>query len=55
LEVAISLALTSRCISEASYTGGDMRQEGNSPYCHLALGCAEWEVVPLEIDDMMKI
>lgn len=23
---------------KASYTGGDMRQEGASPYCHLALG-----------------
>ena len=23
---------------QASYTGGDMRQEGASPYCHLALG-----------------
>ena len=23
---------------QASYTGGDMRLEGSSPYCHLALG-----------------
>ena len=23
---------------KASYTGGDMRMEGGSPYCHLALG-----------------
>ena len=26
---------------QASYTGGDMRLEGSSPYCHLALGSGD--------------
>ena len=39
LNVAISIHCAKQQL-EASYTGGDMRQEGASPYCHLALGCA---------------
>ena len=29
---------------KATYTGGDMRMEGGSPYCHLALGSASQTV-----------